>query len=117
MSQSISINSLMDITCSTILNVPYDVPKLQEPRIFFNGGLHWVANAKGSPHKSVIICFDIEQKIVREVEVPSPGFVHRCAFISLGVLSGQLCMLSMRYNTGKDRDMGNEGLWSKGLLG
>ncbi|PIA41723.1 hypothetical protein AQUCO_02200268v1, partial [Aquilegia coerulea] len=70
----LKIYSLANATCSKMSDMPYQLLKLWEPRVFFS----------------------IEEKLFREV--PRPDCVDKWAYIMVGVLGEQLCMLS-KYNT------------------
>ncbi|KAL5709438.1 hypothetical protein ACHQM5_020126 [Ranunculus cassubicifolius] len=85
-----NVFSMKNGSRKTIRDVPYDVAYAKELGVFVSGALHWVVWVKKTVNK-VIVAFDIEKNVFREV--PSPTTVDQDFELNLGLLQGQLCVL------------------------
>ncbi|KAF9598251.1 hypothetical protein IFM89_026082 [Coptis chinensis] len=96
----VSVYSLNDASCVNVSNVPYQILELKESGVvFLNGALHWIAR-RTSEGCEILISFNIEEKIIREFS--RPVGVNEFAFMSVGLLGGELCLLCKTYDTDID---------------
>ncbi|PIA63638.1 hypothetical protein AQUCO_00201170v1 [Aquilegia coerulea] len=95
---AVHVYSLSDTTSSIRLGtIPYHILNGKDSGIFLNEAIHWIANSNSKGYSVVILSFNMRDKVFREV--PRHDDVSEQAAITVGVLRGQLCMLSKFHTT------------------